>query len=315
MRNIKALQLLNEGRLAELKAQLQNEIYEESLKSKPNARRRYSAMKKYFSYKDSVREVCQYPAEVEFEGKKYTSFTNSYSLALTTEPIGEIELIDPSVKYPDISRLIDLGGEIGKINFERAIAEAKSKGYKLKKSNLECNDYLLHYEDAYFRMALVDCTYGIIADGEEATVHYHGKHRPMIVENDIGVCVILPIRFEGGMPGGPGVHVIEAIPKEGDSMSDLDIAELISRRRRQVLVHSVIYYRLNDNLISDVTWTKWANELDDLQKRFPDIAKDCPLAEEFKDFDPSTGFNLALNNDWAYSKAWQLVKYRDKKGA
>ena len=34
------------------------------------------------------------------------------------------------------------------------------------------------------------------------------------------------------------------------------IAELIMRRRRQVLIHSVIYYKMDTNLISDATWSK-----------------------------------------------------------
>ena len=39
-------------------------------------------------------------------------------------------------------------------------------------------------------------------------------------------------------------------------MTTTKIRELISRRRRQVLVHSVIYYKLNANLIDDATWSK-----------------------------------------------------------
>ena len=45
------------------------------------------------------------------------------------------------------------------------------------------------------------------------------------------------------------------------------IAELITRRRRQILVHSVIYYEMNDNLIPDSQWVSWANELYELQKQ------------------------------------------------
>ena len=92
------------------------------------------------------------------------------------------------------------------------------------------------------------------------------------------------------------------------SVSDDKIAELISRRRRQVLVHSIIYYRMNENIISDAQWTSWANELDELQKRYPDIASTCPLADAFSDFDPSTGFNLPLDDPWAVNKAQQLVR-------
>ena len=92
-----------------------------------------------------------------------------------------------------------------------------------------------------------------------------------------------------------------------------EIAELINRRRRQVLIHSVIYYRLNDNLISDSQWSEWAKELYDLQKQYPEIAMTCVYAKDYKDFDPSTGFNLPLEDIWAVNKAQQLVKWRDKK--
>lgn len=86
------------------------------------------------------------------------------------------------------------------------------------------------------------------------------------------------------------------------------IAELINRRRRQILVHSIIYYKYNDNIISDYTWSKWAKELVELQKTYPDTAKSCVFAKEFEDFDGSTGFNLPLENPWGVSKAWQLLK-------
>lgn len=85
------------------------------------------------------------------------------------------------------------------------------------------------------------------------------------------------------------------------------IKELISRRRRQVLVHSVIYYKLNDNLIDDATWSKWALELEELQNRYPKIAADCPLAKEFINFDHSTGMSLPLDNPWAVRTAQYLL--------
>lgn len=56
---------------------------------------------------------------------------------------------------------------------------------------------------------------------------------------------------------------------------DEKIKELIGRRRRQILVHSIIYYRLNDNLIPDSTWAAWAVELKQLQDQYPEIAKQC----------------------------------------
>ena len=86
------------------------------------------------------------------------------------------------------------------------------------------------------------------------------------------------------------------------------IAELITRRRRQVLIHSVIYYKMDTNLISDATWSKWALELEELQKKYPDIADELPYAEVFRDFDHSTGSNLPLDDPWANEKARWLIK-------
>lgn len=94
-----------------------------------------------------------------------------------------------------------------------------------------------------------------------------------------------------------------------------NIAELITRRRRQLLVHSVIYYRLNDNIISDSQWGEWAVELEDLQKRYPEIAAECPLAKAFEEFDHSTGQNLPLDDPWAVNKAQYLLMLRDKREA
>lgn len=97
----------------------------------------------------------------------------------------------------------------------------------------------------------------------------------------------------------------------GANLGD-DIKALINQRRRQVLVHSVIYYKLDDNIISDSKWSAWANELDTLQKLFPDEAKECVYSDAFENFDPSSGFNLPLDDPWAMRKAQQLLQWRDE---
>lgn len=91
-------------------------------------------------------------------------------------------------------------------------------------------------------------------------------------------------------------------------MNKDEIAELIMRRRRQVLVHSVLYYKMDTNLVSDATWSRWALELEELQKKYPDIAEELPYAEAFENFDHSTGSNLPLDDPWANNKATWLVK-------
>lgn len=85
------------------------------------------------------------------------------------------------------------------------------------------------------------------------------------------------------------------------------IREKITRRRRQILVHSVIYYRYNENLISDMTWSQWACELEELQNLYPEIAAELPLAKEFEGFDHSTGADLPLGNSWANGVARMLL--------
>lgn len=200
MRNVKVLEMLNNGKIEELKSMLQDEIYQESLKVKPNAKKRYMAMKKYFTYCDSVREVLQKPCEIEIDGQKYISFCNSYSLALTRESTGEIELFDTSKgNYPDVARLVRYDGKEGKIDISKVLAEAKSKGYKLKKSEVGFDyGYLMHYDGSYFKIGLLDATYGIIDDGKETIVyHVEGPNKPLTITTDIGVVFIMPIRYEG----------------------------------------------------------------------------------------------------------------------
>lgn len=94
-----------------------------------------------------------------------------------------------------------------------------------------------------------------------------------------------------------------------DSVSS--ISALIKRRRRQILVHSFIYYELNQNLISDTQWSEWALELEKLQADYPNIASKVEYAEVFKGFDHSTGANLksAYEQDSIVSIAFRLLHY------
>ena len=211
MRNIKVLDMLNEGRIEDLKKELQDEIYQESLKSKPNVKKRYMAMKKYFKYYKPVRESLQKPCKIEFDGKPYTSFTNSWSLALTNEDTGEIELYDESKgKYPDVTRLVSFQGNSVKIDITKVIAEAKARGYKLVKGEVDFHyRYLMLYDDSYYKLGLLDATYGIIDDGEPAMSYKQtGPNKPLTLETDIGYCLIMPVRYDGD-PEDDGIIVIK----------------------------------------------------------------------------------------------------------
>ena len=90
------------------------------------------------------------------------------------------------------------------------------------------------------------------------------------------------------------------------------ISEKIQQRRLQILVHSCIYYELNDSIISDATWNKWANELVQLQNENPEISKQVKYSKEFKDFDGSTGFNLPTKDIWVIGTAKYLLKIHNE---
>ena len=90
------------------------------------------------------------------------------------------------------------------------------------------------------------------------------------------------------------------------------IAELIHRRREQMLVHSYIYYQLNDNIIDDSTWSKWAMELQQLQKDYPDISKRVVYYELFKDWDGSSGAFLKFPVRVINKAIYLLRNNRDK---
>lgn len=200
MNSSKALEMIINGRIEDLKAALQDEIYTGSLKSKSGAKKRYSAMKRYLKTISEAREILTKPCAVNIDGVDYNSFCNTYSLALTKEPCGEIEMCSEPDRYPDVSRLIPSNGEEGKIDFNKVLAEAKSKGYKYTKNAIHSNEYLMCYKGAYFRLALVDVTYGILDEGDTIDVLFNGKLRPITMRNDLGMAIVLPIRYDGDYP-------------------------------------------------------------------------------------------------------------------
>ena len=200
MNSLKALELLESNRIEELRKTLQDEIYEENLKRKPGAKKRYSAMKRYFKYHKSVRECLQKPCKVQYEGYDYISFCNAWSLALTKEDCGEIELFnEENGKYPDVCRLLQFDGIKKKIDFGDVIAQAKSLGYKLNKSEVDGRfKYLMLYDGTYYKIGLIDITWSIINDGKiTMTYHPDGERMPLTIQTSLGMAMIMPVKFEG----------------------------------------------------------------------------------------------------------------------
>ena len=86
----------------------------------------------------------------------------------------------------------------------------------------------------------------------------------------------------------------------------------IQQRRLQLLVHSYIYYILDDNIVSDAQWSKWAKELEQLQKKYPKTAKRVPYHSQFIDWDGSSGAFLQFD-DKIVGTANYLLDMRDAK--
>jgi hypothetical protein len=87
---------------------------------------------------------------------------------------------------------------------------------------------------------------------------------------------------------------------------DNAVTARITHRRRQVYVHSTLYYRHNTSIISDATFDRWAYELRDLQRHYPNESAAAPLASEFDAWDGTTGYDLPYN-EWAERAAQRLI--------
>ena len=199
MQNTKVLEMINNGQIEELKALLQDEIFTDSLKGNGNAKKRYSAMKRYFKYSDNTNKALNLPCkDIEVSGNTYNSFVDGYTLVLTTESIGEMESYDnTSGSYLKIASMLNLSDakSVDTFDVNTIIAEAKSKGYKYKKSEIgQCQDfqYAFKYREGYFKVGLLDKAFSIIDDGREAEVYYNGAKGLLFIKTSIGIAGILP---------------------------------------------------------------------------------------------------------------------------
>lgn len=69
--------------------------------------------------------------------------------------------------------------------------------------------------------------------------------------------------------------------------------------QRRILVYSIAYYELNDNIVSDKYYDELSKQLVVLQNKNQSVVKETQYGYVFKDFDGSTGFDLyhRLNKD------------------
>lgn len=68
--------------------------------------------------------------------------------------------------------------------------------------------------------------------------------------------------------------------------------EKIDFAARYVIVHSIIYYELNESVISDSKFDKKASALVKLMNKYPTETENSEYYRAVYDFDGSTGFHL-----------------------
>tara|TARA_R110002167_G_scaffold341670_2_gene550135 strand:+ start:815 stop:1153 length:339 start_codon:yes stop_codon:yes gene_type:complete len=66
--------------------------------------------------------------------------------------------------------------------------------------------------------------------------------------------------------------------------------ETLERKQRQLIVHSFIYYNLNENIWPDSKWDKTAKEV--FAVREQETFKQSKFYKVFTNFDGCTGYNL-----------------------
>jgi hypothetical protein len=81
------------------------------------------------------------------------------------------------------------------------------------------------------------------------------------------------------------------------------LSEKIRQRRTQMLVHSYLYYVLDENVIDDHKWQEWADELTELQKQKKVIGF---YDKEFSDWTGATGTHLPFD-PWVIQRAKVLL--------
>lgn len=92
---------------------------------------------------------------------------------------------------------------------------------------------------------------------------------------------------------------------------DDDYISIMSRLRRNVIVHSVIYYNFNRNIISDSEYDQLCVRLYKMQIEHPMLCEHAAFPEDFIDYDPSTGMNFGTHA-WGLQAAERLLRSSNK---
>lgn len=98
-----------------------------------------------------------------------------------------------------------------------------------------------------------------------------------------------------------------------EKLNEQEIFELVNQRRRQLLVHSFLYYRMNMNTIEDTRYDEFTVNLIELQDKFPEIAERCIFPDDFRGF--QTGWSYQLPYEHPDVQRWALGYLRSREYA
>lgn len=79
-------------------------------------------------------------------------------------------------------------------------------------------------------------------------------------------------------------------------MTDEIPMEKINQRRRQMHLHSTIYYHMHTTSVDDATFDKWAVELAELQEKYPESKVQGYMPSVFADWTGDTGMHLPVTD-------------------
>ena len=91
----------------------------------------------------------------------------------------------------------------------------------------------------------------------------------------------------------------------------LSTQEYINFLQRFIIVHSYIYYELNDNVISDKDYDAKAKELVRYKNKYPELWNSSEYYKQFgDDYNGATGFSLYHELNEHQKEIIQSIAYR-----
>lgn len=85
------------------------------------------------------------------------------------------------------------------------------------------------------------------------------------------------------------------------------VAEEIKRLRLNIILHSCMYYELNENIWDDITFDLKCKRLVGLLREYPDVYSDR-FDHFFVEWDGSSGYHFPHRDPWVLGKAQMLLK-------